>query len=209
MIKLLSLDPNPVVFKGLKAFIKKKGLLKFTGYAKNEIEVYALLEQHEVDILIMDLELKKTSPVNLIKSLKRKYPLLKILIFSNHPVNMYALSLLKAGAIGYLSKSVPGAVFVSAIEQIQETGFLITSDVSNNININIDLSHPRNSYDRLSPREIEVLKFLIDGKRNVAIAEVMGLSPKTVNTYKTRLFSKLHVKNVMELFIQAKMLRLN
>ena len=208
MIKLLSLDPNPVVFKGLKAFVKKNAAIKFLGYSQNEDEIFQLMGAATADILVMDLELSNSSPVNFIKRLKKHYPEIKVLIFSNHPVNMYALSLLKAGAIGYLSKSVTQGVFVAAIEQVYNTGFLITSDITNNININVDLKQPRSSYDRLSPREIEVLKFIIDGKKNVVIAEAMNLSPKTINTYKSRLFSKLEVTNVMELYIQAKVLNL-
>ena len=208
MIKLLSLDPNPVVYKGLKAFVKKNAAIKFLGYSQNEEEIFQLMEATVADILVMDLELPNSSPVNFIKLLKKQYPEVKVLIFSNHPVNRYALSLLKAGASGYLSKSVSEAVFVAAVEQVYHTGFLITSDITNNININVDLKHPRSSYDRLSPREIEVLKFLIDGKKNVAIAEAMNLSPKTINTFKSRLFSKLEVKNIMELYIQAKVLNL-
>lgn len=70
MIKLLSLDPNPFVYKGLKAFVKKNAAIKFLGYSQNEEEIFQLMEATVADILVMDLELPNSSPVNFIKRLK-------------------------------------------------------------------------------------------------------------------------------------------
>ena len=75
---------------------------------------------------------------------------------------------------------------------------------ANKITNNVDLSKPRDAYETLSPREVEVLKLLIEGKRNIEISACLKINQKTVNTYKTRLMRKLEVENPVDLFQQAR-----
>ena len=93
---------------------------------------------------------------------------------------------------------------IEAIEKVYNDGYHITSNFANQINKNIDLQRPRNAYGTLSSREIEVLKLIVEGKRNVEIAQELKLSQKTISTYKTRLMKKLNVKNSVDLFQQTK-----
>jgi DNA-binding CsgD family transcriptional regulator len=93
---------------------------------------------------------------------------------------------------------------MEAIEKVVHSGYHITTNFAHEINNNIDLSRPRNAYETLSPREIEVLKLLVEGKRNIEIASNLEINQKTVNTYKTRLMKKLEVKNSVDLFQQAR-----
>jgi len=97
---------------------------------------------------------------------------------------------------------------IEAIEKAVKLGYHITSNFANEIINNVDLSRPRNAYDTLSSREIEVLKFLVEGKRNIDIAQTLKINQKTVNTYKSRLMKKLDVKNQVDLFQQARNLEL-
>jgi len=93
---------------------------------------------------------------------------------------------------------------IEAIEKAVKLGYHITSNFVNEISNNVDLSRPRNTYGTLSSREIEVLKFLVEGKRNIDIAQTLKINQKTVNTYKSRLMKKLDVKNQVDLFQQAR-----
>jgi DNA-binding NarL/FixJ family response regulator len=92
---------------------------------------------------------------------------------------------------------------IDAIEKVHHKGYHITSNFANQINKNVDLHRPRNAYGTLSSREIEVLKYLIEGKRNVEIAATLKIHQKTVNTYKSRLMKKLEVTNSADLYQQA------
>jgi two-component system, NarL family, invasion response regulator UvrY len=89
-------------------------------------------------------------------------------------------------------------------KKVVGNGYHITTNFANELNNNIDLSRPRNAYETLSPREVEVLKLLIEGKRNIEISSSLNINQKTVNTYKTRLMRKLEVKNPVDLYQQAK-----
>ena len=93
---------------------------------------------------------------------------------------------------------------LEAIEKVVGNGYHITSNFANKITNNIDLSKPRNTYEMLSRREVEVLKLLIEGKRNIEISASLKINQKTVNTYKTRLMRKLEVENLIDLFQQAR-----
>jgi DNA-binding NarL/FixJ family response regulator len=92
---------------------------------------------------------------------------------------------------------------VEAIEKVYHDGYHITSNFANQINKNVDLQRPRNAYGTLSSREIEVLKYLVEGKKNVEIAAALKINQKTVNTYKSRLMKKLEVDNTSDLYQQA------
>ena len=96
-----------------------------------------------------------------------------------------------------------GNTVFEAIEKAAENDFHITTNFANEITRNIDVHKPRNAYGTLSSREIEVLKYLIDGKRNIEIAELLKINQKTVNTYKRRVMKKLDVKNLVNLYKQV------
>ena len=136
--------------------------------------------------------------------MKIEFPKTAVIIFTSLPQSVFGISLLKAGASGYLSKEINKTVMTEAIEKVAKHGFQITSNFANGINNNVDLSRTRNAYETLSPREIEVLKLLSKGKKNIQIADTLNINQKTVNTYKTRLMKKLEVENPVDLFQEAK-----
>jgi DNA-binding NarL/FixJ family response regulator len=154
--------------------------------------------------LVTELELPDESAVRIIKRMKIEFPKTAVIIFTSLPQSVFGISLLKAGASGYLSKEINKTVMTEAIEKVAKHGFQITSNFANGINNNVDLSRTRNAYETLSPREIEVLKLLSKGKKNIQIADTLNINQKTVNTYKTRLMKKLEVENPVDLFQEAK-----
>jgi DNA-binding NarL/FixJ family response regulator len=95
-----------------------------------------------------------------------------------------------------------------AIKKIDAYHLYITNNFNNELKLDLDIEKPRNRYGTLSSREIEVLKYLTDGKRNIEIAERLKINQKTVNTYKNRMMHKLKVTNMFDLYIQAKNLNL-
>lgn len=204
MIDIALLDPHPVVHKGFKSFFRKTEHIRVVKTFSNPVQVPLFLETHSLDALIIEMELEGESVVQVIKNIKRISPHTEIIIYTALPQSIYGISLLKAGAAGYLSKKVSRRVMVEAIEKVVANGYHITSNFAHEITNNIDLSKPRNGYETLSPREIEVLKLLIEGNRNIDISSKLKISQKTVNTYKTRLMRKLEVENAVDLFQQAR-----
>lgn len=204
MIKIALLDPHPVVHKGFKSFFRKTEHISVVKTFLNTEELYVFLENEPIDALILEMELTNDSAIRVIKTIKENHPNTSIIIYTSLPQTIYGISLLKAGAAGYLSKGVSRKVMIEAIEKVVGNGYHITTNFANELNNNIDLSRPRNAYETLSPREVEVLKLLIEGKRNIEISSSLIINQKTVNTYKTRLMRKLEVKNPVDLYQQAK-----
>ena len=208
MLKLVLPDPHPVVQKGFKTFFKKTENITVCGTFSKINELFDFLKENTVDVVVLEMELPDCSAVQTIHRIKEKYQSVSVLIFTSLPQSIYGISLLKAGAVGYLSKQVSQKVMIEAIEKAVKLGYHITSNFANEIINNVDLSRPRNAYDILFSREIEVLKFLVEGKRNIDIAQTLKINQKTVNTYKSRLMKKLDVKNQVDLFQQARNLEL-
>lgn len=204
MIKIALLDPHPVVHKGFKSFFRKTEHISVVKTFLNTEELYVFLENEPIDALILEMELTNDSAIRVIKTIKENHPNTSIIIYTSLPQTIYGISPLKAGAAGYLSKGVSRKVMIEAIEKVVGNGYHITTNFANELNNNIDLSRPRNAYETLSPREVEVLKLLIEGKRNIEISSSLNINQKTVNTYKTRLMRKLEVKNPVDLYQQAK-----
>jgi DNA-binding NarL/FixJ family response regulator len=97
---------------------------------------------------------------------------------------------------------------VEALQYVHKKGFYVTSQHRNQLNYNVDVDYPRTNFEILSPREIEVLKFLVDGAKNIDIAKQLQINQKTVNTYKTRILKKLNVENAFDLYMHTKYLRI-
>ena len=203
MIQIVLLDPHPVVQKGFKTFFNKKDHIKVLGTFSKTQQLFDFLQKNTIDIVIIEMELKDVSTVQTVRKLKLLYPNISTLIFTSLRESVYGISILKAGAKGFLSKEISRETMIDAIEKVHHKGYHITSNFANQINKNVDLHRPRNAYGTLSSREIEVLKYLIEGKRNVEIAATLKIHQKTVNTYKSRLMKKLEVTNSADLNQQA------
>ena len=203
MIQIALLDPHPIVQKGFKSFFKNTSHIEVLGTFTKIKQLFDFLLENYIDIIIMEMELKDGSSVQTVKKIKSLYPDTLILIYTSLKESVYGLSILRAGARGFLSKEISQETLIEAIEKVYHDGYHITSNFANQINKNVDLHRPRNAYGTLSSREIEVLKFLIDGKRNIEIAATLKINQKTVNTYKSRLMKKLDVNNAADLYQQA------
>ncbi|MGB1020067.1 MAG: response regulator transcription factor [Flavobacteriaceae bacterium] len=204
MIRIVLLDPHPVVHKGFKAFFKKTPHIAMEkAFTKTE-DLLSFLKENEIDIVFSEMELEDENPTLLIEKLNRTYPKLSVVIYTGMPQDIYAVSLLKSGALGFISKKSSDLVLIEAVERLHRFNrFPIATDHRNQINYNLDLSRPRTSFGKLSKREIEVLRLLVKGHRNVEISKELNIHQKTVNTYKSRLMKKLDVENLVNLYQHA------
>lgn len=208
MINLLVLDPHPIVRSSFKDFLSDYNFLNVSVCVETAKEALSFIDSNPIDVLISEIILIDESPINLINQIKEIKPQIKVIFFTSQDENVYSFPLLKAGAIGFLSKNIKASVLAEAIKKVQSYELYITNNFNNQLDLDIDLEKPRNSFGSLSAREIEVLKYLTDGKRNIEIAERLKINQKTVNTYKNRMMQKLNVDNILDLYLQAKNLSL-
>ena len=204
MIKIAIIDPHPIVRCGFQYFFSDFDQIDVVNTSACLSQYIKYLESNPVDILISEMVLIDETPTNLINRVKEVNPEINIVFFTDEDQEIYSIPLLKAGALGFLSKNVDASVMADAIHKINCYKLYITNNFNNELSLDLDLEKPRNDYGTLSSREIEVLKFLTEGKRNIEIAECLKINQKTVNTYKNRMMHKLKVNNLFDLYVQAK-----
>ena len=208
MIKVLVADNHPIVRAGLNSVIKSSKTADVVGNVSTTSELFNFLSKEKVDIILLEMDIPEINGITALRKLKKDFPDVKVLIFSGQPEDVYALSTLRAGASGYLSKNADVLLISDAISKIMEGGMFITNELAQRLAFDESTKKPRRFFRKLSTREIEVLKLLAAGKRNKHVAEELGLNEKTVSTYKARLMKKLNVDNFVDMLQQAKALEL-
>jgi DNA-binding NarL/FixJ family response regulator len=144
-----------------------------------------------------------------LRRIKEEQPGVRVLIFSNQPEEVYAISSLKAGASGYINKKEVLSTLRDAILKIASGGVFITNELAQSIAFDESTGRPRRMFKKLSMREVEVLKMLCDGKRNKDIAFELKINEKTVSTYRSRIMKKLLVRNLVELVRKAQSIHID
>lgn len=210
MYRVLIADHHPIICEGVKCVLQNNPALQVTGRVSTGTQLFNQLEKDAPDVLIVELDLPQINGINAIRRIKQEFPEVKTLIFSSHPEEMYALSAIKAGAAGYISKHTDNETLEKAIYQVARGGIYLNRKITEKLNSGISRGKSLiTKFKKLSTRETEVLNLLSSGKRNKDIAEALDINEKTVSTYKTRLLKKLKVDNVADLITQSRLLQLN
>ncbi|GAQ48690.1 response regulator transcription factor [Flavobacterium psychrophilum] len=206
MVKIGLADNHPVVHYGIKAYYKEHPDVSLEAIVDNFEMVSEMLKIKEIDVLLLDLELEGLSSINLIKNLLKDFPNLKIILFSNLNEQIYAPNAIKAGVFAFVQKSEKLDVLTSTIIKVNRGAVIFSDAVKKNMALISKQIKSERLYRKLSSREIEVLRYLSNGKKNKEIAEALHLNEKTISTYKLRLLAKLNVTNLVDLVNKAKTL---
>jgi DNA-binding NarL/FixJ family response regulator len=208
MINVVIADSHPIIRLGVKTALKDEAGLKVVGDVGTTSALFQLLNNTTPDVLLLELDIPEINGIATLRKMKQAHPDVKVLIYSGQSEDVYALSTIRAGASGYLSKSSGLPYLASAIRKVSEGGMFITNELAQRLAFDEGTKKPRRFFRKLSTREVEVLKMLASGKRNKEVAEGLNLNEKTVSTYKARLMKKLNVDNMVDLLQQAKALEL-
>ena len=206
MVKIGLADNHPVVHYGIRAYYKEHADVSLIGIVDNFEMVSEMLKRKEIDVLLLDLELEGLHSINLIKDLLKHFPKVKIILFSNLNEHVYAPNAIKAGVFAFVQKSEKLDILTSTIIKVNRGTVVFSDAVKKNIALISKQAKSERLYRKLSSREIEVLRYLSNGKKNKEIAEALNLNEKTISTYKLRLLAKLNVTNLVDLVNKAKTL---
>lgn len=208
MIKVCLADNHPVVHFGVKSYFKGHENISIVSNIGNFLMIKDLLLSKEIDILILDLELEGLSSIFEVKNILKNFPKLKIIIFSNLSEQVYAPNAIKAGASGFISQKETLETLDQAIMKVSQGKIIIDEKVKKNLALIAKQNKSERLYRKLSNREVEVLRYLSDGKKNNEISKILDLNEKTISTYKLRLLQKLNVTNLVDLVNKAKTLEI-
>lgn len=200
MIEVAIVDDHELIRTGLRLIIEKEPSMQLLFEATNRRDLLSFLQKHDPDILIMDLNLGDSDGMETIESVTRHYPSLPILVLSTYPEELYALFAFKQGILGYLNKSVVSEELIEAIETVVSGKHYISRSFKEKLPYGTTLAKEnRELTSLLSKRETEVMSLLAQDKSSKEIAEIMGISPKTVSTYKVRIMDKLSISSASHL----------
>lgn len=204
MTKILIVDSHPVVREGLKQALSIKDDCQVIGDLGSGIEIFEFIRTHPVDLIISEIDLPELNGITALRAIKKEHKATKILMFSHQPEEIYAISTIKAGASGYLSKNASTNEILKAVDTIKNNEVYLSEKMDKHHKYTDTSKSVTRLFKRLSTREVEVLKLLSIGKKNKEIAQELDINEKTVSTYKARLFRKLNVNNLIDLVHQAK-----
>ena len=199
MIRVYVADAHPIVHKGLKAVFRNSNEIRIVGKGLHYRDLFNYLQSKKVDIVVLEIELPGFEEIRTLRRLKDQYTKVSFLVFTALSEEIYAMSALKYGASGFLCKDNPLNKIKDAILKISTGGVYITNELAEHMAFNETGANPRALINQLSEREIQVLRLLVNGKRNKEIAISLSISDKTVSTYRSRLMKKLKVKNLVEM----------
>ncbi|WP_347374174.1 response regulator transcription factor [Aequorivita sp. Q41] len=206
MKKVVIADHHPITRKGIAALLDGTNEYLIVGKVSRGHELLQCLERERPDILILELDIPEMNGFHALRSIRNEFPNTRVVIFSSHPEEIYAMRSIKSGAAGYIPKTSSKEIFLQAIKRISSGSIFLNEKIEQAYN---NKSNTDNTivgrYKKLSAREVEVLNLLSNGKRNKDIASLLEINEKTVSTYKTRLLKKLNVSSLAEMINQARM----
>ena len=195
-LRILLVDDHGLVREALLILLERDDGMKVVGSAATGEEAILAARRLRPDLIIMDLVLPDLNGIDATQRILGEFPLMRIIVLSASHTPEHVSRALRAGAHGYVVKTASGAELIQAVKAVsagrQFVGSAITRLFPDGV---VDISTAKSSFERLSKREREVLRRIVAGLSSADIAQQLGLSPKTVDTYRGRLMVKLGVSN--------------
>jgi two-component system response regulator NreC len=195
-IRVVLVEDHQIVREGLRALLEGQDDIEVVAEADNGKDGVALVQQHQPDVAVMDLNMPELDGVEATKIIRKNVPNTQVLILSMYSTGEHVRPAIRAGAGGYLLKGSGLSDLVSAIKAVSSGNAFFSPEVAKIVlDDSRGVSAPRAGSD-LTPRERQVLKLVAEGKSSPEIAKELGLSVKTIEGHRGRLMAKLETKNV-------------
>jgi DNA-binding NarL/FixJ family response regulator len=199
--KVFLVDDHPIVRQGLALFIEREPDLMVCGEAEDATSALQAIRDSSPDFVILDISLNGPDGLELLKTLRVRYPNLPALVLSMHDESVYAERALRAGANGYIMKQEAADKVITAIRHILGGDVYLSDRLTKQMLqqfVNGSIS-PRDPLAKLSDRELEVFRLIGAGHGTRQIADELHVSTKTVESYQAHIKEKLALRNAREL----------
>ncbi|MCL7454992.1 MAG: response regulator transcription factor [Anaerolineae bacterium] len=203
-IKILIADDHGVLRAGLRALLRMEPDLEVVGEADCGAEALRLAEELQPDVVVMDVSMPDMDGLEVTRCLERQRPGVRVLLLTVHEDPALLREALQAKASGYIVKRAVESELINAIRAVARGHLYIHPSLTRAL-LNQEPAAPARdeSPSRLTPREIDVLQFIAKGHTNREIAELLHLSPRTVETHRANVRAKLHLDSRVELMRYA------
>jgi DNA-binding NarL/FixJ family response regulator len=206
-IRILLADDHPMIRAGFKSMLGKNDRFEIVGEAENGKELLSLAETLKPDIILVDISMPVLSGLKALEELSNLHPGVKLIMLTMHEEREYILQALKSGASGYLLKNIERFELERAILTIYEGGKYFSPIITNILAEAVSKPDPHDTAE-LTPREKEVLELVAKGNSTKQIADMLGISIRTVESHRINMLKKMKVNNTAGLIKKAIELRI-
>jgi two-component system invasion response regulator UvrY len=198
MTRLIIADDHPLIRAGFRELAAGEPGIEVVGEAADSQSLLEVLRATPTDVVTLDISMPGPGFQDLIRAIRKGFPEVKVLVVSVYPEGELAIRALQAGAAGYVTKNLAPSELVAAIRKVQLGGRFVTPALAEWLAVELE-GGLRPGSIRLSPREERVLVLLAEGKSYKETAAALGISPKTIGTYRSRILRKLKLKTTADL----------
>ena len=200
--KIILADDHQIVRDGLRALLEKQPGFEVVGEAKDGRTAVRLAKELSPDLVIMDLSMPQLNGIEASRKIIHDSPKVKIIVLSMHSDRRFVAEVLKAGASGYLLKDSAFEELITAIRKVMSHQTYLSSQVLDVVlkeYLRRQNKENASQFSVLTDREREVLQLISEGKISKEIAALLGVSVKTIETYRQRIMDKLEIRNIADL----------
>ncbi|MEZ8143304.1 two-component system response regulator UvrY [Enterovibrio norvegicus FF-33] len=199
MISVFLVDDHELVRTGIRRLLEDERGVKVVGEAESGEEAVKWCRSNHADIILMDMNMPGIGGLEATRKLLRYNPDVKIIVLTIHTENPFPTKVMQAGAAGYLTKGAGANEMVNAIRAVNSGQRYISPEIAQQMALSQFTPDAENPFKNLSERELQIMMMITKGQKVTDISEQLNLSPKTVNSYRYRLFSKLAINGDVEL----------
>lgn len=197
-IRVLLADDHTILREGIRHMLQYCDDIQIVGEAQDGAEAVQRVGELRPDIVVMDIAMPGLNGIEATRLIRERHPATQVLVLSQYDDRQYVVSLLKAGASGYIPKHALGADMIAALRAVARGEVFLYPPLSKLV-----LQEIRGEETLLTPREREILKLVVAGQTSAQIALNLGLSANTVEWHRANLMNKLGAHNVAELIRRA------
>ena len=199
MVKILLVDDHELVRSGIRLILEGISSFSVVAEVKSGEEAIRYCRHDAPDIVLMDVNMPGIGGLEATKQIARMSENIRVICISMHTENPIPAKVMQMGAFGFITKNAEPDEMVRAVHKVVAGQKYIAPEIAQQIAIGkLDLGDS-NPFDQLSDRELEITLMLVTGRRVPDIADSLNISPKTINTYRYRMFEKLEINSDVEL----------
>ena len=198
ILKIMLADDHAVVRSGLRRLLEQGGGMQVVAEADNGEQAYHMYSDFMPDIVVMDLSMPGMGGLEALRRILSKHPTARIIVFSMHDNAAFATQALTAGARGYVAKSGMADDLLRAVREVASGRSYISSSIAQKIALQ-SLTGDEDPMHKLSAREFEIFRLIVEGHSVESVSELLKISQKTVANYQTILKQKLGVSSPVEM----------
>lgn len=199
MINVFLVDDHELVRTGIKRLLEDVRGIKVVGEADSGETAVQWCRSNDTDIVLMDMNMPGIGGIEATRRILRLNPDIKVIVISIHGEEPYPTKVMQAGAAGYLTKGAAPLEMINAIRQVKSGQRYLSPEIAQQMALSQFRPSQDNPFQTLSERELQIMMMITTGQKVNDISEQLSLSPKTVNSYRYRLFTKLEVSGDVEL----------